>query len=44
MNIISNWFLEAANHTSGDYEKGTDEFELSGLTAVPSVLIKPPRV
>lgn len=44
VNIISNWFLEAANHTCGEFERGVDEMQLSGLTAVPSVLIKPPRV
>jgi flavin reductase (DIM6/NTAB) family NADH-FMN oxidoreductase RutF len=35
---------QAANHTCGDYDRGVDEFELSGLTPVPSRLVKPPRV
>ena len=39
LNMISEWFLEAANHTCGAYDRGVDEFELSGLTPVPSVKV-----
>uniref|UniRef100_A0A383W8H8 Flavin reductase like domain-containing protein n=1 Tax=Tetradesmus obliquus TaxID=3088 RepID=A0A383W8H8_TETOB len=44
LNMISDWFVEAANHTCGDFERGVDEFQQSGLTPVPSKLVKPPRV
>lgn len=37
-------YLEAANHASGEYEPGVDELALSGLTPVPSTVVKPPRV
>ena len=30
--------------TSADVERGVDEFALAGLTAVPSAVVKPPRV
>jgi hypothetical protein len=36
--------LQAANHTCGDFDRGVDEFQQSGLTPVPSKLVKPPRV
>lgn len=44
VNIISDWFIEAANHTCGEFARGQDEMKLSGLSPVPSVLVKPPRV
>ena len=34
VNIISTWFLEAANHTCGNYDPDVDEFDLAGLTQV----------
>ena len=37
INLISEWFVEAAHHTCGNYDRGVDEVELSGLTPVPSV-------
>ena len=43
-NIISEPFVEAANYTSIDAPKGTSEWPLSGLTPIPSKLIKSPRV
>jgi hypothetical protein len=36
--------LQAANHTCGEYDRGVDEFQVSGLTPVPSQRVKPPRV
>ena len=36
MNIISEWFVEAANLCCGNFDYGEDEMELSGLTPVPS--------
>lgn len=35
---------EAMNLSSGHVERSSDEFEIAGLTKVPSVLIKPSRV
>jgi flavin reductase (DIM6/NTAB) family NADH-FMN oxidoreductase RutF len=37
LNMMSEWFLEAANHTCGEYDRGVNEMELAGLTPVPSV-------
>ncbi|EFN57380.1 hypothetical protein CHLNCDRAFT_14085, partial [Chlorella variabilis] len=42
VNIMSEWFVEAANHCCGNFDYGEDEMVLSGLTALPSV--RPPRV
>ena len=44
VNIVSEEFAEKMNATSGDYPHGVDEFQISGLTPVPSDLVKPPRV
>ncbi|GFR41511.1 hypothetical protein Agub_g2206, partial [Astrephomene gubernaculifera] len=44
VNIISEWFIEAANHTCGDYPPGVDEMRLAGLTPLPSTKVRPPRV
>jgi flavin reductase (DIM6/NTAB) family NADH-FMN oxidoreductase RutF len=44
VNIMSTWFLEAANHTCGSYDPDVNEFEVSGLTPVPSDVVKAPRV
>jgi flavin reductase (DIM6/NTAB) family NADH-FMN oxidoreductase RutF len=44
VNIVSEEIAEKMNLTSGDYPYGTDEFEISGLTPVPSDLVRPPRV
>ena len=40
INLISEWFVEAAHHTCGNYDRGVDEIELSGLTPVPSVKVQ----
>lgn len=37
--MISNWFIEAANFTSGSFDPGVDEVEMSGLTPIPSVRV-----
>jgi flavin reductase (DIM6/NTAB) family NADH-FMN oxidoreductase RutF len=34
----------AMNATSGEYTAGVDEFDVAGLEAVPSVMVRPPRV
>jgi flavin reductase (DIM6/NTAB) family NADH-FMN oxidoreductase RutF len=44
VNIVSEKFAEKMNLCSGEYPYGVDEFEVSGLTPVPSDLVAPPRV
>ena len=44
VNIVSEEFAEKMNLCSGDYPPEVDEFEVSGLTPIPSDLVKPPRV
>jgi len=44
VNIISEPFVEAANFTSIDAPHEVNEWELSGLTEMPSTVVKPPRV
>eukprot|EP00596_Hydrurales_sp_CCMP1899_P004504 CAMPEP_0119042870 /NCGR_PEP_ID=MMETSP1177-20130426/16220_1 /TAXON_ID=2985 /ORGANISM="Ochromonas sp, Strain CCMP1899" /LENGTH=256 /DNA_ID=CAMNT_0007009925 /DNA_START=103 /DNA_END=873 /DNA_ORIENTATION=- len=44
VNIISEWMVEAANHTCGAFKPDIDEFEMSGLTPLKSDLVKPFRV
>lgn len=44
VNIISEWFLEASNHTCGAYDDDVDEMALANLTPVPSEMVAPPRV
>jgi flavin reductase (DIM6/NTAB) family NADH-FMN oxidoreductase RutF len=44
VNIVSEEIAERMNLTSGDYPHGADEFEIAGLTPIPSDLVRPPRV
>jgi len=44
INIISEWFAEAANYTSVNAPAGVSEWELSGLTPAPSRIVRPARV
>jgi flavin reductase (DIM6/NTAB) family NADH-FMN oxidoreductase RutF len=44
VNIVSEEFADKMNVTSGEYPYEVDEFEKSGLTPVPSDLVRPPRV
>ncbi len=44
VNIVSEEFAAKMNATSAEFPYGVDEFEMSGLTAVPSDLVRPPRV
>ncbi|EPS42752.1 hypothetical protein H072_3258 [Dactylellina haptotyla CBS 200.50] len=44
INVISEWFVEAANYTSINAPLGVSEFNLSGLTPLPSTKVKPPHV
>lgn len=43
VNMMSEWFLDAANHTCGDYDSDVSEWELSGLTKLQSTKVTPPR-
>jgi flavin reductase (DIM6/NTAB) family NADH-FMN oxidoreductase RutF len=44
VNVVSEDFGPQMNACSGEYPPEVDEFEVSGLTAVPSDIVKPPRV
>lgn len=44
INIISEWFVEAANYCSINSPADVDEWELSGLTPLESDLVRPPHV
>ena len=44
VNIVSEQIAEKMNVCSGEYAYGVDEFELACLTAIPSDLVRPPRV
>jgi flavin reductase (DIM6/NTAB) family NADH-FMN oxidoreductase RutF len=44
VNIVSEEFAAKMNVTSGEYPYGVDEFAEAGLTAVPSEIVRPPRV
>ena len=44
VNIVSEEFAEKMNVSSADFPPEVDEFEASGLTPVPSDLVRPPRV
>lgn len=44
VSIMSEWFIEAANHTCGNFPPEVDEMAVTGLTPVPSTIVTPPRV
>lgn len=44
INIVNYNMVQQQSLASTEYEKGVDEFVKSGLTPLPSVLVKPPRV
>lgn len=44
VNIISEWFVEAANYCSLNAPEDIDEWKLSGLTPLPSTHVKPEHV
>ena len=39
LNMISEWFVEAANHTCGNYDPEIDEVNLAEFTTVPSTVV-----
>jgi flavin reductase (DIM6/NTAB) family NADH-FMN oxidoreductase RutF len=44
VNVVSEEFAAQMNACSADFPPEVNEFEISGLTPVPSDLVKPPRV
>lgn len=44
VSIMSDWFVESANHSCGNFSPEVDEMAVSGLTPAPSTLVTPPRV
>jgi flavin reductase (DIM6/NTAB) family NADH-FMN oxidoreductase RutF len=44
VNVVSEEIADKMNITSADFPAEVDEFEAAGLTAIPSDLVKPPRV
>lgn len=44
VNIVSEDFASKMNETSGDFPPDVDEFAVSGLTPVASLVVSPPRV
>mgnify|MGYP003385914603 FL=1 len=44
VNIMSEWFVESANHTCGAFPYGTDEIAVSGLNTLPSVKVRSERI
>jgi flavin reductase (DIM6/NTAB) family NADH-FMN oxidoreductase RutF len=44
VNIVSESFARQMNECSADFPPEVDEFAVSGLTAIPGELVKPPRV
>lgn len=44
VNIATEETAQKMNQTSADYPHGVSEFEKAGLTPVPSLKVKPPRV
>ncbi len=44
VNLVNEPLLDAMVRTSGDWPETADEFEIAGLVAEPSDVVKPPRV
>jgi flavin reductase (DIM6/NTAB) family NADH-FMN oxidoreductase RutF len=44
VNLVSEDTAEAMNVTAIDFERGVNELEEAGLTTLPSVHVKPPRI
>lgn len=41
---MSDWFVEAANHTCGSFPPEVDEMKVAGLTPIKSTIVAPPRI
>lgn len=44
INVVNYAMVQQASLASGEYPKGVNEFLKGGFTAVPSLMVKPPRV
>ena len=44
INIVNHSIVEQMSETSKEYDKGVNEFIETGLTEVPSIKVRPPRV
>jgi len=44
VHIVSEAIAEQMNQTAGEYPPNVSEFEMAGLTPIPSLKVKPPRV
>lgn len=44
VNVVSESMAQQMNQCSADYPYGVSELEKAGFTAVPSLMVKPPRV
>ena len=44
INVVTFELAESMNLTSGEYDATVDEFELAKIAAVPSKVVRPPRV
>jgi flavin reductase (DIM6/NTAB) family NADH-FMN oxidoreductase RutF len=44
VNLVAEWNAEAMNITGIEFDPSVDELAQAGLTAVPSTLVKPPRI
>uniref|UniRef100_A0A7R9WQM4 Flavin reductase like domain-containing protein n=2 Tax=Craspedostauros australis TaxID=1486917 RepID=A0A7R9WQM4_9STRA len=45
VNIISEWYLDAANHSCGNFASSVDEFDVSGMTKINDCeVVNAPRV
>ncbi len=44
VNVVVDDIAEAMNKTAAEFPEDVDEFEIAGLTSMPSEIVKPPRV
>lgn len=44
VNSTNEWIIEEANHASGNFPSQVSEFDITGLTPLPSIVVKAPRV
>jgi flavin reductase (DIM6/NTAB) family NADH-FMN oxidoreductase RutF len=44
VNLVTSDLVERMNVTAAGFPPGVDEFEAAGLTAIPSVKVRPPRI
>jgi flavin reductase (DIM6/NTAB) family NADH-FMN oxidoreductase RutF len=44
LHLVDRELAEAMNDSSAEMPRGTNEFEASGLTPLPSTLVRPPRI